>query len=529
MNARDKKGDFDMYDENMNGEQNNTADSTAGAGQQTSAENISAGAGTGAAGNGNGAGAQENHEYRYGRGYYQNQQDSIYRTNETSGQNSSYAWNGSTGQNNYSQAAGGGYYSNGSQEVPTPKKVKKSHAGAWKTVGKVAACVAVVAAVGAGSYFGAVHVMENHENDSSRSSISADSSSTKKSSTDKVAASTVSAGTAVVTDVSDVVSNAMPSVVSITNVGTQTYSSFFGQTGTYEAESNGSGIIIGQTDDELLVVTNQHVVAGADTLSVIFIDEESCEANVKGTDAEKDLAVIAVPLDSIKEETLQKIKVATLGDSDLLNVGEPAIAIGNALGYGQSVTLGVISAKDREVTTENYTNKLIQTDAAINPGNSGGALLNMAGEVIGINSVKYSSTEVEGMGYAIPITEATPIINDLMNKETKTKVDEADKSYLGITGLDITSDVAQNYNMPKGVYITQVVKDSPAEKAGLKKGDIITKIADVSVTSFDGLKAELEYHAAGTTVDVEIQTPAEGSYGYETKTVQVTLAKQSDK
>lgn len=519
-----------MYNENMNEEQNNMAGNmSAGEGQtpvNNTDDNVNAGAANqDMAGNAsNGAGSTENHEYRYGRSYYQNQQDSVYHTGNQSYQNQN-TWNTSGGQNYYNQSAGSNYYAGQEQNTPAPKK--KFHSGFWKKFGKVAACVAVVAAVGAGSAFGTICIMDSRDNNSTKTNIGTTQDSKKN--TTSVETSTVSAGTAVVTDVSDVVSNVMPSVVSITNVGTQTYSSFFGQTGTYEAESNGSGIIIGQTEEELLVVTNQHVVAGADTLSVIFIDEEACEANVKGTDADKDLAVIAVPLDSIGEETLQKIKVATLGDSDLLNVGEPAIAIGNALGYGQSVTLGVISAKDREVTTENNTNKLIQTDAAINPGNSGGALLNMAGEVIGINSVKYSSTEVEGMGYAIPITDATPIINELMNKETKTKVDDAEKSYLGITGIDITSDVAQSYNMPKGVYVTQVVKDSPAEEAGLEKGDIITKIADVSVTSFDGLKAELEYHAAGTTIEVEIQTPAEGSYGYETKTVQVTLAKQSDK
>lgn len=527
-----------MYDENMNGEQNNMSGNMSAEEGQTPVNHTDAGVNTNADANPGGeasasgsmgdADNNENHEYRYGRSYYQNQRDSVYHTDNQAYQNQN-AWNTNSGQNQYNQTMGNNYYTNNNaQNTPTPKKTKKSGTGVWKKVGRTAAVIAVVAAVGAGSSFGTMYFMDRQDNDTSKTTIETTQGS-KKNSSASVETSTVSAGTAVVTDVSDVVSNVMPSVVSITNVGTQTYSSFFGQTGTYEAESNGSGIIIGQTEEELLVVTNQHVVAGADTLSVIFIDEEACEANVKGTDADKDLAVIAVPLDSVKEETLQKIKVATLGDSDLLNVGEPAIAIGNALGYGQSVTLGVISAKDREVTTENNTNKLIQTDAAINPGNSGGALLNMAGEVIGINSVKYSSTEVEGMGYAIPISDATPIINELMNKETKTKVDDADKSYLGITGLDITSDVAQSYNMPKGVYITQVVKNSPAEEADLKKGDIITKIADVSVTSFDGLKAELEYHAAGTTVEIEIQTPAEDSYGYETKTVQVTLAKQSDK
>ncbi len=460
-------------------------------------------------------------EYRYGRSYYQNQSQ---EGRNMSQQNQPFTqWNAP--QQNQSCTN----YNTPQQNQPGAKK------GVWLTVGKVAVAAVLVMAVGAVSAIGTVRLInqgriEAGAEDSTASSFNRSGSrESRKSDSEKASSiSTVSASTAVVTDVSEMVTNTMPSVVAITNVGTVSYNGFFGSMGTYEAESNGSGIIIGQTDDELLVVTNQHVVAGADTLKVIFIDEESCEANVKGTDAEKDLAVIAVPIRSLKEETLNKIKVATLGDSDALNVGEPAIAIGNALGYGQSVTLGVISAKDREVTTENSTNKLIQTDAAINPGNSGGALLNIAGEVIGINSVKYSSTEVEGMGYAIPISDATPIINELMNKETKTKVDDANQSYLGISGVDITSDVAQSYNMPKGVYVAQVVKNSPAEEAGIRKGDIITKIADVSVTSFDELKAELEYHEAGSKVMVELQTQAQGSYGYETKKIEVTLAKKED-
>lgn len=506
----------------------------------------------------------QDHQYRYGRSYYQNQQDSVYHTNgagnqennqnqgnmyhysngyaqstnqsqgyQAGGMNQGGAGNagGMNMHNNinqgYTQAGNGSVHQNyqagpfANQAQQQPKK-KKSDGHTFKKVLKMAACVVIMAAVGAGSAVGTTMWLDaRNEGRTENSSVTAGN---RKNNT--VPVSTISANTAVVTDVSNVVENTMPSVVKITNVGTQTYNGFFG--GTYEYESNGSGIIIGQTEEELLVVTNQHVVAGANTLQVIFIDETSCEANVKGTDAEKDLAVIAVPIKSLKEDTLNKIKVATMGDSESVKVGEPAIAIGNALGYGQSVTLGVISAKDREVKTEEYTNKLIQTDAAINPGNSGGALLNIAGEVIGINSVKYSSTEVEGMGYAIPISDAMPIINELMNKETKTKVDEAKKSYMGISGVDITSDVAQAYNMPKGVYVAQVTKDSPADKAGLKKGDIITKIADVSVTSFDELKAELEYHEAGSTVKVDILTQSKNSYGYESKSVDVTLAKRED-
>lgn len=524
-----------MYDENNNGTQNQEEPVTDTSGQtdsQTDTRNT-----------------EENHEYRYGRSYYENQQDSVYHTNENPQQNNTYSYSQQqentyqhsqqqNGQNsnpqyqtyatgNYTNTASGtGTYGSSVNENNSSKKTKnRSGKKTGRKIVKAAACVVLMVAVGGGTAFGTVKLMDRNEKKDT--TVQTTVASTKNT-TATYSPSVLSSSTTVLTEVSDVVEQTMPSVVKITNIGTQTYQSFFGQSGTYESESNGSGIIIGQTEEELLVVTNQHVVSGADKLTVIFIDEESCEANVKGTDSEKDLAVIAIPISSIKEDTLSQIKVATLGDSDNLKVGEPAIAIGNALGYGQSVTVGVISAKDREVTTENSTNKLIQTDAAINPGNSGGALLNIAGEVIGINSVKYSSTEVEGMGYAIPISDASPIINELMNKETKTKVDEDQQSYLGISGVDITSDVAQTYNMPKGVYVAQVVEDSPAEEAGLKKGDIITKIADVSVTSFDELKAELEYHAAGTTVQVEILTQAKGSYGYETKTIDVTLAKKED-
>lgn len=308
-----------------------------------------------------------------------------------------------------------------------------------------------------------------------------------------------------VTDVSSVVDEVMPTVVSITNIGNQTFNSFFGQQEVYESESSGSGIIIGKNDTELLLVTNNHVVADASTISVTFIDETTLEAQVKGTDANIDLAVLAIPLDSISEETAANIKIAVLGDSDSLHVGEPAIAIGNALGYGQSVTTGVISALNREVTVENVTNELIQTDAAINPGNSGGALLNMEGELIGINAVKFASDQVEGMGYAIPISLATPIINELMSKETKTKVAIEESAYLGIAGVDVTKEVSASYNMPIGVYVAQVIEGSAAEKAGIRVGHIITEFDGESITSMVGLQGLMEYYAAGESVEVTIQ------------------------
>lgn len=329
-----------------------------------------------------------------------------------------------------------------------------------------------------------------------------------------------------VTDVSEVVEAVMPSVVSITNIGTQTVSDLFGQRGTYENESSGSGIIIGENDTELLIVTNNHVVTGADTITVTFIDDTTINAQVKGTDPDIDLAVIAIPLSDIPEATSSQIKIAVLGDSSNLTVGEPAIAIGNALGYGQSVTTGVISALDREVTVENVTNSLIQTDAAINPGNSGGALLNMQGEVIGINAVKFASSQVEGMGYAIPVSSATPIINELMNKETRVKVDTVDSSYLGIAGVDVTEEVAANYNMPIGVYIAQVVEGSAAESAGLITGDIITAFDGNTVTSMSGLQEQMKYYAAGTVVDIEVQSSENGQY--IGKVISVTLGKKTE-
>ncbi|MDY5987099.1 S1C family serine protease [Sporofaciens sp. SGI.106] len=330
----------------------------------------------------------------------------------------------------------------------------------------------------------------------------------------------------VTSDVSGIVDSAMPSVVSITNMSVQQVQSFFGGVQQQESQSCGSGIIIGQNDTELLIVTNNHVVEGSQTLTVSFIDEESVEANIKGTDSTKDLAVVAVPLESIKDETMDKIAVAQMGDSDSLKVGEPVIAIGNALGYGQSVTTGIVSAKDRDIQMEGFDSKLIQTDAAINPGNSGGALLNVNGEVIGINTVKVNANAVEGMGYAIPISDASEVITTLMNRETRTKVSDAEKGYLGIQGVDVSSDSAQMYNMPTGVYISEVVKGGGAEKAGLTKGMIITGLDGISIDGMTTLKEQLQYYKAGEDVEVKVQVPSSNGE-YEEKTVNVTLGEAS--
>lgn len=335
---------------------------------------------------------------------------------------------------------------------------------------------------------------------------------------------TTSSDSTVSSDVADIAKNVMPSVVSITNMSVQQVQNFFGGVQEQESTSVGSGIIIGQNDTELLIVTNNHVVEGSDTLTVSFIDEESVEANIKGTDAGKDLAVVAVPLENIKDSTMEEIAVATLGDSTQLQVGEPAIAIGNALGYGQSVTTGIISATGR--TMDGIDGSLLQTDAAINPGNSGGALLNAKGEVIGINTAKVATDAVEGMGYAIPISDASDIINNLMNQETKTKVSDEERGYIGISGVDVTDDSSQMYNMPTGVYVSSVQKDGGAEKAGITKGSVITGINGTTVTSMSELQEQLQYYKVGETVTLTIQTPAQNGE-YEESEVEVTLGSQS--
>lgn len=326
-----------------------------------------------------------------------------------------------------------------------------------------------------------------------------------------------------VMDVSEVVKEVMPAIVSIDNHYTEKIS-FFGQSVVNEAEASGSGIIVGQNDTELLIATNYHVIENAEKLTIKFAGDGEAEASVKGANASMDLAVIAVPISEIDKDTMNQITVATLGDSDLLEVGEPAIAIGNSLGYGQSVTTGVISALNRTIELSDgpsSSGTFIQTDAAINPGNSGGALLNMKGEVIGINSNKIGGSAVEGMGYAIPISAASPIIADLMLRETKNKVAEEERGYLGISGISVTEYVSEAYGMPKGVYISQVYDNTAAAAAGLRKGDIITTFDGVEIYSMDDLQRELEFHAKGDTVEVTIMS-ADVS-GYSESKVQLTL------
>ena len=328
------------------------------------------------------------------------------------------------------------------------------------------------------------------------------------------------------TSVADVAEKVMPSIVSVYNKYTE-QSQFFGRTYTQEGESAGSGIIIEENDGELLIVTNNHVVEGADSLSVQFINEENCEAALKGTDASSDLAVISVALSDLSADTKSQIAIAELGDSDSLRIGEHAIAIGNALGYGQSLTVGYISALNREITSENgITGTFIQTDAAINPGNSGGALLNAKGQVIGINSSKIGGSSVEGMGFAIPISKAIPIIDSLKTQESRTKVAEEDQGVLGIYGISVTSDVASAYGMPVGAYVEELIEGGGAAQSDLQAGDIITAINGQTVTGMDDLQSQLSYYEAGTEVTLTVQHPMEGG-SYEEREIAVTLTKRS--
>lgn len=340
-----------------------------------------------------------------------------------------------------------------------------------------------------------------------------------------------------ITGVSDVAAAVMPAVVSITNKSVQEVQNLYGMYGrygfgngrtyTYETESCGSGIIIGENDDELLICTNNHVVEGATEITVGFVDDEVCTAVVKGTDASNDLAVVAVEIADIPSDTLDQIKIAEIGNSDDLLVGEQVVAIGNALGYGQSVTTGIVSALNRTIDLDGYNAELIQTDAAINPGNSGGALLDMNGHVVGINSAKASASGVEGMGYAIPISYAGPILEDLMNKKTRTEtVAEEDTAFIGITGQGVTDEMSELYGIPKGIYLTEVQEGSPAEAAGLTKGVVITKFDGSSVTSMEDLRGMLAYYAAGEEVPVTISSPSDGEYVEQKLTL--TLGAASD-
>lgn len=419
-------------------------------------------------------------------------------------------------------------YEFSSREEQKKEKPKKKKPGVFKNIIKFAAAGVLVGVAAYGTVallnqLAGPLVIEKE--------ITPIATTTTISGTDEVKATSASTSGTYVYDVSQVTQSVMPSVVAISSKGTTQVSSFWG-TQSQAFESSGSGVIVGSNDEELLIATNNHVIADAETIEITFNDETTAEATLKGKSSEMDLAVVAVKLSALSEETVDHIKIATLGDSSELLVGEPAIAIGNALGYGQSVTFGVISALDREVTvqtdstygfgnSETVTSKLIQTDAAINPGNSGGALFNIRGEVIGINSVKYASETVEGMGYAIPITEAQPILDELMSRKTKEVVDESERAYLGIRGADVTSEAQSVYGMPKGGFVVSVEENSAAEKAGVKKGDVIVKLGDTTVGSMEEVQEEMQYYKAGETIEVIIARSEAGEYVEKTLTVEL--------
>ena len=404
-------------------------------------------------------------------------------------------------------------FGSGPQQNPKAPKPKK---GYMKKVALVVGAAVLFGAVGGVTMQGTSYLTGKLLGKNTKSTVG----TTKTVSNAKLTTST----STVTSDVSDIVENTLPSIVSITNMSVQEVQNFFGGTSQQESESAGSGIIISQNDSELLVVTNNHVVEGSDTLTVTFNDGNSVEAQIKGTDSARDLAVVAVPLDKISDDTMNAIKVATLGDSDSLKVGEPAIAIGNALGYGQSVTTGIVSATGR--TIDGFDGEYIQTDAAINPGNSGGALLNANGEVIGINSAKINSSAVEGMGFAIPISDASDVIQNLMNKETRSKVSDEERGYLGIKGYDVSEEGAQMYNMPTGVYVKEVMSGGGAEKAGLTKGSIITGFEGSSISGMSSLQEQLQYYKAGEEVTLTVQIPDKNGE-YTEKDIKVTLGKNS--
>lgn len=387
----------------------------------------------------------------------------------------------------------------------------------WKKGVAVVASAVVFGGVAGGAFYG-IAGNQIKKLDALMNTTTEAASTTSAPTTESLSlTSTASVGNGM--DVSTIAENVMPSVVAINISAIVEQQGMFGYTQQYEAEGSGSGIIIGENDSELLMVTNNHVVSDATTVNVTFADGESYEAQVKSTDSDTDLAIVVVKLSDIKESTMNQIKIATIGDSDSLKVGEQVVAIGNALGYGQSVTTGIVSAKDR--TNSTNTTPLIQTDAAINPGNSGGALLNMKGEVIGINSSKYSDTTVEGMGYAIPITAVQDRLDDLMNRQTREKVSEEEKGYLGISCQTVSSDVSEVYGIPAGVLVAEVQSGSAAEKAGIKKNYVITKIDGQSISSAEELTEKLNYYKSGETVPITYEYMKNNEY--TEKTVDVTL------
>ena len=451
-------------------------------------------------------------------------------------------------------------------ESKKPNRSGKKLNGQGRKFGTVVA-TAVVFGLVASAVFQGTNYVGSKLNPQGKKSVQVQSTQTISQNKSSDSEESVSGSTEGTSSVSQVAQNAMPSIVSIVGVSVQEIPQiyqYFGYGQQQETQSSGSGIIVGQNDTELLIATNNHVVSGTNSLTVCFTNQDgsavtangdvektsaegesgntnqdgqdssldevqsgAVSAQIKGTDADNDLAVISVKLEDIPEDVLSEIKVATIGDSDSLQMGEQVVAIGNALGYGQSVTSGYVSALNRQVSSDDTDGTFIQTDAAINPGNSGGALLNMKGELIGINSAKIASDEVEGMGFAIPISKAEPILDEMMNQETRYKVEDEDKAaYIGITCENVTSDVNQMYGIPQGVYVDTVVEGGPAEEAGIKKGDVITKIDGTAIDAYKDLVDRLEYYEAGETVELEVYRAQDGEYNAQK--ISVTLGAKKD-
>ena len=425
-------------------------------------------------------------------------------------------------QNHKKQDQVNGDQHNDHQET---SKQKRKHKRSMNLYAKVICCAILFGAISGGMIFGSFMIGKNAvKTTASSTTLETNAAKLSTSSGSKNGSSSSSGDTYTVAQIAE---QCKSSVVAITNQSVQEVQTMFG-TMQQQSTGSGSGVIIGKNDTELLIATNNHVVSGAESLTVCFNDDKDAvfDAKIKGTDADNDLAVIAIKLSDISEDVLNSISVATLGDSTQMEVGDQVVAIGNALGFGQSVTSGVISALDREVTIDDTTATLMQTDAAINPGNSGGALFNMKGEVIGINSAKYASDQVEGMGFAIPMAKAQGIIENLMNQETRDKL-TSDYGFLNITGQDVSSDVAEMYGIPEGVYVSGTTDGGAAANAGIQKGDIITKLGNTTITSISQLKEELQYYKAGETVEITLQRNTDNK-GYQEQTVKVTLDNASE-
>ncbi len=425
-------------------------------------------------------------------------------------------------QNHKKQDQVNGDQHNSHQETP---KQKRKHKRSMNLYAKVICCAILFGAISGGMVLGSFMIGKNAvKTTASSTTLETNAAKLSTSSSSKSSSSSSSGDTYTVAEIAE---QCESSVVAITNQSVQEVQTMFG-TMQQQSTGSGSGVIIGKNDTELLIATNNHVVSGAESLTVCFNDDKDAvfDAKIKGTDSDNDLAVIAIKLSDISDDVLNSISIATLGDSTQMQVGDQVVAIGNALGFGQSVTSGVISALDREVTIDDTTATLMQTDAAINPGNSGGALFNMKGEVIGINSAKYASDEVEGMGFAIPMAKAQGIIENLMNQETRDKL-TSDYGFLNITGQDVSSDVAEMYGIPEGVYVSGTTDGGAAANAGIQKGDIITKLGNTTITSISQLKEELQYYKAGETVEITLQRNTDNK-GYQEQTVKVTLDNASE-